>query len=105
MHLNITNIIKTFFAGGFKQGFQIQPVDHGDYAYVRGELENRGPCPGLNALANQGYLYLPSLYNFGFYVLTYGHIAGWEEHYPSRGQPRTHDRLSLESACSGLIHC
>ncbi|THV85047.1 Cloroperoxidase [Aureobasidium pullulans] len=28
----------------------------GDYYYTRGNIANRGPCPGLNALANQGYL-------------------------------------------------
>ena len=65
MHLTITNIIKTFFTGGFSQGSEAQPADHGDHAYIRGESANRGPCPGLNALANQGYLYLPSfLYDF-----------------------------------------
>jgi len=32
---------------------QTQQVEHG---YVRGNIVNRGPCPGLNALANQGYL-------------------------------------------------
>ena len=65
MHLTITNIIKTFLTRGFSQGFQAQPADREDHAYIRGEIENRGPCPGLNALANQGYLYLPSfLYDF-----------------------------------------
>ncbi|KAG9725068.1 Cloroperoxidase, partial [Aureobasidium melanogenum] len=28
----------------------------GDHYYTRGEITDRGPCPGLNALANQGYL-------------------------------------------------
>jgi hypothetical protein len=35
-----------------------QQVDH---VYVRGNIANRGPCPGLNALANQGYLYVGRL--------------------------------------------
>lgn len=35
-----------------------QQVDH---VYVRGNIVNRGPCPGLNALANQGYLYVGRL--------------------------------------------
>ena len=28
-----------------------------EHAYVRGHIDDRGPCPGLNALANQGFLY------------------------------------------------
>jgi len=27
-----------------------------DHAYARGNIDSRGPCPGLNSLANQGYL-------------------------------------------------
>lgn len=27
-----------------------------DHTYIRGDPENRGPCPGLNALCNQNYL-------------------------------------------------
>jgi hypothetical protein len=27
-----------------------------DNYYVRGSISDRGPCPALNALANQGYL-------------------------------------------------
>lgn len=29
-----------------------------DHAYIRGNIENRGPCPGLNSLANQGWMYV-----------------------------------------------
>lgn len=29
-----------------------------DHAYVRGSIESRGPCPGLNSLANQGWMYV-----------------------------------------------
>lgn len=86
MYLTITNLVKTFFTGGFKQGLQAQPADHGDHTYVRGDIENRGPCPGLNALANHGYLYVPCFsYNFEIYELTYGYTTGWTKHYPSRG--------------------
>ena len=61
MHLTITNIIKNLFTGGFQKKSKIQsPSDvEEDHAYIRGDIENRGPCPGLNALANQGYLCLP----------------------------------------------
>ncbi|CAC9892842.1 unnamed protein product [Aureobasidium pullulans] len=30
----------------------------GDHYYTRGNIADRGPCPGLNALANQGYLFV-----------------------------------------------
>ena len=56
MHLTFINIIKTFFTPDFKQGSQAHHADHGDHAYVPGESENRGPCPGLNSLAHQYYL-------------------------------------------------
>ncbi|CZR58818.1 uncharacterized protein PAC_08710 [Phialocephala subalpina] len=32
------------------------PDDHLDHAYIRGNIENHGPCPGLNSLANQGWI-------------------------------------------------
>jgi hypothetical protein len=61
MHLAISNIIKTFFTGGFQKKTQARSHDDEDHTYIRGDIENRGPCPALNALANQGYLYLPSI--------------------------------------------
>ena len=32
-----------------------------DHVYARGNIDTRGPCPGLNSLANQGYLYVGCL--------------------------------------------
>jgi hypothetical protein len=61
MYLTITNIIKNLFTGSFQKKSQVESHDDEDHAYIRGDIENRGPCPGLNALANQGYLYLPSI--------------------------------------------
>jgi len=39
-----------------------------DHSYVRLDIADRAPCPGLNALANQGYLYViaPALLRFFF---------------------------------------
>lgn len=37
---------------------EIAKAQQADHEYVRGNIVNRGPCPGLNALANQGYLYV-----------------------------------------------
>jgi hypothetical protein len=60
MYLNILSILKGLFAfwsHGLNQQTRAitdnQPEDH---SYIRGNIFDRGPCPGLNALANQGYL-------------------------------------------------
>jgi len=58
MYLSLTNIVKSVFTSGFqKKGTKAPefPPDE-DHTYIRGDIANRGPCPGLNALANQGYL-------------------------------------------------
>jgi hypothetical protein len=63
MHLTATNIVKSVVTSPFQKKGQ-KPADSqssDDHAYIRGDVANRGPCPGLNALANQGYLYLPPL--------------------------------------------
>lgn len=54
MHLTIRNIIKSWMTGGYDK--HPHGPDHDDHTYIRGDIEQRGPCPGLNALANQGYL-------------------------------------------------
>jgi hypothetical protein len=59
MYLTVINIAKGFFGSGFQaRGTPSTQSDNvnEDHAYIRGSPENRGPCPGLNALANQGYL-------------------------------------------------
>jgi len=30
----------------------------GDHYYARGNITDRGPCPGLNALSNSGFLFV-----------------------------------------------
>lgn len=59
MHLTIVNIIKSLVKGGFLTEPPKEDANE-DHAYVKGDIENRGPCPGLNALANMGYLYRTS---------------------------------------------
>lgn len=56
MHLSLINIVKTWFTGGHLNKSEVEIHDDEDHKYVRGDIENRGPCPALNALANQGYL-------------------------------------------------
>ena len=58
MHLTLTNILKSLLLGTFEQEAKIAYQDDYDHKYIRGDVETRGPCPGLNALANQGYLYV-----------------------------------------------
>jgi Peroxidase, family 2 len=58
MYLSVTNIVKSFFTPGFQKKGQ-KPTDsqsNDEHTYIRGDIADRGPCPGLNALANQGYL-------------------------------------------------
>jgi len=55
MHLGLIDLIKGFLTRG--EGIQ-QALSDGksDNYYFRGNIQDRGPCPALNALANQGYL-------------------------------------------------
>ena len=53
MHLSIFNIFKSLFNRGY---LKEQAKYHSDHTYIKGPVEARGPCPGLNALANMGYL-------------------------------------------------
>ena len=67
MQITIFNIIKSFFSGGYKP---LPPAKSDDHAYIKGDIETRGPCPGLNALANQGYLYTSFSLCFLLRILT-----------------------------------
>ena len=55
MHLGFIDLIRGFFGSRTANG---NAFDSGkiDRYYVRGSIRDRGPCPALNALANQGYL-------------------------------------------------
>jgi hypothetical protein len=57
MYVSLTNLIKAAVGGGYTKKIQ-DPLhaEDADHVYIRGDIVNRGPCPGLNALANQGYL-------------------------------------------------
>ena len=55
MHLGLFDLIKGLFARseGDKQALSDGKSEN---YYFRGNMQDRGPCPALNALANQGYL-------------------------------------------------
>ena len=59
MYLTLTSIVQNLFNSGFEAP-QVKSLDDEDHTYIRGDIVDRGPCPGLNALANQGFLYSPS---------------------------------------------
>lgn len=59
MHLTLTNILRNLFTSGIQEVPPAKSLEDEDHRYIRGEVENRSPCPGLNALANQGFLYSP----------------------------------------------
>jgi hypothetical protein len=55
MYLGLIGLIKGLFAPSTcsKDTLSDGKCDH---YYLRGNIQDRGPCPALNALANQGYL-------------------------------------------------
>jgi hypothetical protein len=57
MYLGISNVLRGLFTfrSGDKKG-EATDSQSDDHSYIRGNIVDRGPCPGLNALANQGYL-------------------------------------------------
>lgn len=58
MFVSATNIVQSLLGFGFQREGEkpVVSLSQDDHAYLRGDVANRGPCPGLNALANQGYL-------------------------------------------------
>jgi hypothetical protein len=55
MHLGFIDLIRGFFMPRVGNGTASNNGKTDNY-YVRGSIRDRGPCPALNALANQGYL-------------------------------------------------
>lgn len=55
MHVGLIDLIKGFFARS-EANQQALSDGKSDNYYFRGNIQDRGPCPALNALANQGYL-------------------------------------------------
>lgn len=60
MYLGLTDLAKGLLGGGVSAGNTNGLINSkgGDHYYTRGDITERGPCPGLNALANQGYLFV-----------------------------------------------
>ncbi|KAK3682226.1 Chloroperoxidase [Podospora appendiculata] len=57
MYLPVSGILQSFFRSRSSDPREeIASVQSEDHTYERGNIAHRGPCPGLNALANQGYL-------------------------------------------------
>jgi hypothetical protein len=55
MHLGFIDLVKGFFMP--RTGNEDIPKNgKTENCYIRGSIRDRGPCPALNALANQGYL-------------------------------------------------
>jgi hypothetical protein len=55
MHLGFIDLVRGFFMPRAGNGNTPKNGKTENY-YVRGSIRDRGPCPALNALANQGYL-------------------------------------------------
>jgi hypothetical protein len=60
MYLGLTDLAKGLLGDGVSAGNHnaLTNSKGGDHHYTRGEITDRSPCPGLNALANQGYLFV-----------------------------------------------
>ncbi|KAH7346634.1 Chloroperoxidase [Rhexocercosporidium sp. MPI-PUGE-AT-0058] len=57
MHLGAINLVKGLLGFGSKSKVNnIINIKTDDNVYIRGNIADRGPCPALNALSNQGYL-------------------------------------------------
>ncbi|GAB1320008.1 Heme haloperoxidase family profile domain-containing protein [Madurella fahalii] len=57
MQLTISGTLRSllpFFRAERDQ--EIAKIKTEDHGYIKGHISTRGPCPGLNSLANQGYL-------------------------------------------------
>lgn len=57
MHLGAINVVKGLLGFGSKS--KVNNIDNpktDNNIYIRGNIADRGPCPALNALSNQGYL-------------------------------------------------
>jgi hypothetical protein len=59
VHVNLFSFLKSIVSFGSRERKkEIAKIQQEDHEYARGNIESRGPCPGLNSLANQGYLYV-----------------------------------------------
>ena len=68
VHANLSSFLRSIFTfGSQERSKEIARIQQEDHSYDRGNIDNRGPCPGLNSLANQGYLYVASLNTFKTY--------------------------------------
>jgi len=57
MYFTFFNAIKAVFNFASKErDAEIKKILQEDHSYIRLNIADRAPCPGLNALANQGYL-------------------------------------------------
>ena len=57
MYFTVSNAVKGIFTFDTKEREAERAKIRGeDHSYIRLNIADRAPCPGLNALANQGYL-------------------------------------------------
>jgi hypothetical protein len=57
MFITITGILRSLLSFNTKEREEeIARLHKIDHSYQRLNMADRAPCPGLNALANQGYL-------------------------------------------------
>jgi hypothetical protein len=60
MYLGLTDLIKGLLSFNLsaKNNKILTNSKRDDHYYARGNIADRGPCPGLNSLSNSGYLFV-----------------------------------------------
>lgn len=57
MYLTVFDSIRSLFSSNVRErNEEINKIHKEDHSYIRLDIADRAPCPGLNSLANQGYL-------------------------------------------------
>lgn len=87
MFLGMTDLAKGLLSSGVSAGNNkaLTNSKGGDHYYTRGNITDRGPCPGLNALANQGYLFVNENISPTINTDTYTQSSQWQKYHSASG--------------------
>jgi hypothetical protein len=70
VHVTLFSFLRSIVSfGSQERKREIAKIQQEDHAYARGNIESRGPCPGLNSLANQGYLCVGPVFSMLFVAI------------------------------------
>lgn len=49
MQLSLINILRCFLGGGYGEKKITEEINKADHGYIKGDIQQRGPCPGTKA--------------------------------------------------------